>query len=357
MRRLLTMLALAATTAISATPAAAAGFAVLMSHAWEGLYTGARLSAMGGGDMAGEDGPGALLVNPAPLLRGDGVAVARDHVDYPLTGVAADDGMDLDYVTTSLGVEWRGWRFGACISDEIMDNAVLRTAYLPEGTGTFDRRSRLAIVGLARLLAGDARSAGGGQWTAGVAYRSYSDNTTDNRTDPLVTFDDGRATGSWDAGTTAAWRFTAGAHRAGLAAAVAWQNVTGADRVVAEREMDLPQVVRMGLTAGLTILDGRRERVRIVAAVARSEYVGAASDGGFNQMGLEVVALRLLALRVGSNDRIYGGNGAWGAGLVLDQPRGLPLEVAVDYGEISRDEELFDMPELGMWSGRVRVEF
>ncbi len=357
MYRHLTALALAATLAAWSAPAAAAGFAVLISHTWEGLYTGARLSAMGGSDMAGDDGPGALLVNPAPLMRGDAVAVAHDHVDYPLFGLAGDDGTDIDYVTTSLGVEWQGWRLSTCISDESMDNTVIRTAYQPEGMGSFDHRSRMALVGLARRLAGDPLAENGSQWTVGVAYRSFSAKTTDNRTDPLVTFDDGTATGTWDVGTTACYRFNDPAHEASLAVAVAWQNVTDATLVIADRTMELPQVIRMGLTAGMTFRDARREWARVVAAVSRAEYAAAIHDKGTNQMGVEVTALRLLALRVGSNDRFYGGSSSWGIGLVLDHPRGMPLEMAVDYGRIARDDELFNDADLPMWSGRVRLDF
>jgi hypothetical protein len=357
MRRTLACLAMAATVAAWPTPATAAGFAVLMSHSWEGMFTGTRLSAMGGGDMAGDDGPGALLVNPAPLMRGNAVAVAHDHVDYPLSAVTGADDPDINYVTTSLGVEWRGWRLSTCISDQSTDNEVMRTAYLPEGTGTYDHRSRMALVGLARQLAGDTHSPRGGQWSVGVAYRSYSARTSDNRTDPLVTFDDGHATGTWDAGTTVSLRFADQAHPASIAAAVAWQNVTGATLVISEREMALPQLVRMGLTAGLTFLDGQREWMRVVAAVARSEYTGQYNGRDFSQMGIEVTALRLLALRIGSNDKFYGGSGTWGVGLILDHPRGLPLEMAVDYGEVSPDNALFNEAEMAMWSGRVRVGF
>lgn len=359
MRRHLTTLALAATVAAWSTPAAAAGFAVLMSHSWEGIFTGSRLSAMGGADLAADDGPGALLVNPAPLMRGNAVAVAHDHVDYPTGEVAGSDydDPDFDYVTTSLGVEWQGWRFSTCISDESMDNAVVRTAYLPEGMGTFDHRSRMALVGLARQLAGDAHAERGPQWTVGVAYRSYSARTTENLTDPLITFDDGQAIGTWDVGTSVAYRFADPAHRGSIAASVAWQNVTEATWVVAEREMELPQLVRMGLTTGMTFVDGQREWARVVAAVARTEHTGVTSDRDFSQMGMEVTALRLLALRVGSNDKFYGGSRTWGVGLVFDHPRGMPLEMAIDYGEISPDNTTFSDLDIAMWSGRVRVDF
>lgn len=353
----LTALVLAGVVAAWPAPAAAAGFAAIMPHTSEGLFTGTRLSAMGGGDMAGDDGPGALLVNPAPLMRGNAVAVAHDHVDYSLSKVTGADDPDINYVTTSLGVEWRGWRLSTCISDESIDDAARRTAYQPEGAGTFDHRSRMALVGLARQVAGDTQSPQGGQWTVGVAYRSYSARTSDNRTDPLVTFDDGQATGTWDVGTTLSLRFADQRHAASIAVAVAGQNVTGAAQVVSEREMALPQLVRMGLTAGLTFLDGQREWMRIVAAVARTEYTGQYNASDFSQMGVEVTALRLLALRLGSNDRFYGGSGTCGVGLILDHPRGLPLEMAVDYGEVSPDEAMFNGAEMTMWSGRVRVDF
>jgi len=353
----LTAVLLAATVITWPAPTAAAGFAAIVPHTSEGLFTGTRLSAMGGGDMAGDDGPGALLVNPAPLMRGDAVAVAHDHVDYSLSEVTGADDPDIDYVTTSLGVEWRGWRLSTCISDESIDDAALRTAYQPEGTGTFDHRSRMALVGLARQVAGDTQSPRGGQWTVGVAYRSYSARTSDNRTDPAITFDDGQATGTWDVGTTVSLRLADQRHPASIAVAVAGQNVTGATLVVSEREMALPQLVRMGLTAGLTFLDGQREWMRIVAAVARTEYTGRYNARDFSQMGVEITALRLLALRIGSNDRFYGGSGTWGVGLVLDHPRGLPLEMALDYGEVSPDEAMFNGAEMAMWSGRVRVGF
>lgn len=364
MRRLLTTLALAATVAAWSAPAAAAGFAILSSHTWEGIFTGSRLSGMGGADVAGDDGPGALLVNPAPLMRGNAVVVAYDHVDYPLSEVTSlvDADEDLDYVTTAVGVEWQGWRFSACISDESMDNSVMRTAYLPEGMGTLDHRSRMALVGLARQVAGNTRAGDmhaerGLQWTVGAAYRSYSSRTTDNRTDPLVTFNDGKATGTWDAGTTAAYRFADQAHQASIAATIAWQNLTDAKWVLDDREMDLPRVLRMGLTTGITFAEGPREWVKVVAAVARSDYASTSVNRDFSQLGIEVTALRVLALRVGSNDRFYGGSGTWGLGLVLDHPRGLPLEMAVDYGVISPDDTLYRDFDIAMWSGRVRVDF
>jgi hypothetical protein len=301
----------------------------------------------------------ALLVNPAPLMRGNAVAVAYDHVDYPLSETTSlgDADEDLDYVTTAVGVEWQGWRFSTCISDESMDNSVMRTAYQPEGTGTLDHRSRMALVGLARQLAGDTQAERGPQWTVGVAYRSYSARTTENQTDPLVTFDDGQATGTWDVGTTAAYRFADPAHQASIAATVAWQNLTDSKWVLDDREMELPQVVRMGLTTGLTFADGQREWVKVVAAIARSDYSSASVNRDFSQLGIEVTALRLLALRVGSNDRFYGGSNTWGVGLVLDHPRDWPLELAVDYGEIAPDNSLFSGADIAMWSGRLRVDF
>ncbi len=359
MRRFLTILALAAVTAAWSAPAAAAGFAPMTTHAWEGLFTGSRLSAMGGADLAGDDGPGALLVNPAPLLRGDGVAMGHDHVDFPLVeypGIT-DVTEDLDYVATTVGVEWHDWRFSACLSDESLDNSVIRTAYQPEGMGTINRRSRMALVGLARQLAGSTRTELGLQWTVGVAYRSYSTKTAVSEGDLAIAFDDGATTGTWDAGTTVAYRFAGETNLASLAAAIVWQNLADGKWSIDDRELDLPQVVRAGVSTELTFLAGQREWVRVVAAIARSEYSSSIYDQGFNHLGIEVTVLRLLALRAGSNDRFYGGSTTWGAGLVLDQPRGLPLELAVDYGEIARDESSYSFADIPMWSGRVRWEF
>jgi len=35
----------------------------------------------------------------------------------------------------------------------------------------------------------------------------------------------------------------------------------------------------------------------------------------------------------------------------------MPLELAVDYGEIARDESSYSFADIPMWSGRVRWEF
>ena len=158
-------------------------------------------------------------------------------------------------------------------------------------------------------------------------------------------------------GTTAAYRFADQTHHASIAATIAWQNLTDAKWVLDDREMELPQVVRMGLTTCMTFEDGQREWVKVVAAVARSDYSSASVKRDFSQLGLEVTALRLVALRIGSNDRFYGGSSTWGVGLVLDHPRGRPLELAVDYGEITPDNSLFRAADIAMWSGRVRLDF
>ena len=66
-----------------ASPAAAAGFSKVgaNSFTWEGIFTGGRLSALGGSDLA-DGSPATLLVNPAPLSKGTGVGLGYDHTDF-----------------------------------------------------------------------------------------------------------------------------------------------------------------------------------------------------------------------------------------------------------------------------------
>ena len=63
------------------------------SYDWAGLFSGARLSAMGGADIAGEGGSSALLVNAAPT---------------PLTGSSAP--------STTIWISWRAAGSGSSAS-------------------------------------------------------------------------------------------------------------------------------------------------------------------------------------------------------------------------------------------------
>jgi len=96
------------------------------------IGVGARAAAMGDAYVAIADDATAVYWNPAGLARLSGSAVTLNHTAWP-----AD--ILFDQAAYVFGVKWFPGMLGVNVRALTMSRDVVRTAYLPEGTGeTFD---------------------------------------------------------------------------------------------------------------------------------------------------------------------------------------------------------------------------
>jgi len=312
--------------AVSAGPVHAAGFAKVgtTGFQWEGIFTTGRNAAMGSSDLT-DGSPAAGLWNPAPLPAADGAAFAYDHADY----VAGSEFHTYGFQTSRFGL-----RIGGVIQDFVMDSELVRTAYLPEGTGeTFDVRSRIAVFGasyeLGRLLAPDSPL----RWSMGAAWRHFSDH-----------FASSEATGEGlDVGTTAAYRRSLDTAWVEIGGALTWQNVNDATITFDERTTLTPSTRRSGLTlgGGFEMADGRRDLASVRLAYTDVRGSGDAFRRGSYHRGIEFLILESLAFRRGYSSRVEGGVGSWGVGFILHEDFLAPFTVAVDVGEMDYQSTFF----------------
>ncbi len=316
----------------------AAGFARVGTTgvAWEDLFKGPRNAALGGGDLAGDSGPGALLRNPSPLPLGDGVSGGYARSTYL-------DGYDFD--TWGAAAEYQGWRLDFSRQSFTFDG-ILRTAYDPEGEAQ-KWSDRVTLIGLSTDLGRFAFRGRDIQWTVGAVRRHYDGDAYSETAD------------SYDIGTS--FRL-GGRHPTGdfdLKTTVSRQNATGGSFESDEWTMSLPEAWRLGFTFATGFDHPRypRQPVRTSLSFARimpDEGFGDAS----NHVGLEMVLMELIAFRFGQDSRLQPDGLAWGAGMILDRPWGLPCLVAADYGIVDPDEGfLLIDTKLEMWGLRGKFFF
>ncbi|MFH2052839.1 MAG: hypothetical protein ABIK96_10285 [bacterium] len=318
--------------------ASAAGFAQVgrSGFMWEDIFKGPRNAALGGADLAGDTGPGALLRNPSPLPGGDGIGGGYAHSTYT-------DEMDFD--SWGAAVEYQGWRLDFSRQSFTFEG-IFRTAYDPDGefkTWT----DRVTLLGLSRDLGDLAFRGRDIQWTVGAVRRHYDGNAYAGTAD------------AYDLGTSLC---LPGSHPGGdfaLKMTASRQNVTGENLTSDGREMRLPEAWRLGFTFATGFDHPRyaRQPVRTSLSFARimpDEEFGNAS----NHVGLEVILMEMVALRMGQDSGLQPDGLAWGAGLVLDRPGGLPFLVAADYGIVDPDHDsLVSEIRLEMWGLRGKVFF
>jgi len=324
-----------------ASPAAAAGFARVgtFSFTWEGIFTGGRLSTLGSSDLA-DRSPATLMVNPAPLSTGSGVGLSYDHADYFF---------DVDLNIYSGTARWDNLRLNFAMQEFVIDDALVRTAYNPEGTGeTFDVRDRMTVIGLSFDLGTALFKMPSFQWAVGAAWRGYSSNFADSEADA----------NSWDLGTTLGWRTEYQGGWTGLTGAVSWQNFTGETFAFDERESLLPRPLRTGITME-TAFDRAGhpgDLFKFLLAYTRTFRLGDTYRSDADHVGLEALFLDTLALRYGRSTQVLGDIGSWGVGVVLDGRLLGPFTVEVDWGEMSY-ENPFITEGKTIWGTRARYSF
>jgi hypothetical protein len=321
--------------------ASAAGFARVgtAGFTWEGIYASARLSALGGSDMA-DGGPAALLINPAPLSVNKVAELSYDHADYFA-------GTEISTIAGAVGL--KGWCLNFAVHDYSIDDALLRTAYNPEGTGEFfDILQRMTLLGasydIGRHLFGH-RSL---QWSVGAVWRHY-----------LSDYDDNSAQGdSYDLGSTARWSMQHDNGWSRITGAFSYQNIKDETIEFDERYSSLPQPMRLGLTLETAIArSGHGGSVlRFLMAYSRCYQLGDSYAADSGHTGVEAVLYDTLALRWGHSDRVAGGISSWGLGVTLDEQLPGPFAVVIDVGGMGYDNLVTTEGET-IWGVRVGYKF
>ncbi|MEN8007456.1 MAG: hypothetical protein ABFS42_10600 [Candidatus Krumholzibacteriota bacterium] len=324
-----------------ASPAAAAGFSKVgtFTFSWEGIFTGGRLSALGGSDLA-DRSPATLLVNPAPLSTGTGVGLSYDHADY-IGG--------FEFHTYAGTAGWNHLRLNFAMQDFVNESVLVRTAYNPEGTGeTFEIHDRMTAIGLSYDLGRALFGKPSFHWAVGAAWRGYS-----SRFDEMEADAD-----TWDLGTTFGWRVDYHGGWTGLTGAVSWQNVTDAAYTFDDYVARLPRPLRTGLTVETAIDRAGHpgDIVKFLLAVAQTSRLGDTYRSDADHVGLEALFLDALALRFGHSTQVLGDIESWGLGIVLDGRLLGPVTVELDWGEMSYDNSLYAADKT-IWGARARYSF
>lgn len=323
---------------VLAVPSHGAGFARVgtFGFTYDGMFTGARQTALGQADVAGAFGPTATQLNTAPLPEGDGVSVSYDRNPWLA---------DIDFEIWGAAAEYRGLRLGYSRWRSLMDPQLIRTAYNPEGTGeTFDAGDDIDVLSLGYDLGRLLDDSGRWSWTVGAAWHRYRSFLAESEIDE----------DTWDLGTSVGWTTPHPYGWARLSGAVSWQNVTNREATWEDRLLYLPASIRAGVTleAAFGEMDWGTEAFRILMAISRrsfrDEWIGDSSEHG----GLEAVAGGFLALRAGNNSRLPGTLNSWGAGIILDQDFMGSFTVSADFGRYETRLEWVDM-----YSLRARYSF
>ena len=338
LRRYLFLILVLVTLPLGAAPAAAAGFVKvgLFSFNWEGERTGARLTALGGADIAGEQGPEVVLVNPAPLGTGTGAVAAYSRLDNFIVW----DDVDLESYAVAGG--WEALRVTFCRVGYGKDGFIVRTAYEPEGGEYSSYLNSMTVLGLSWEAARRWLRDTPWRLAVGVSQRHY-------RADLMgrVTSADG-----WDVGATLGWEthFSGG----GLRISGAWskQNVSGATVdygvfLTTATAVPLPEPWRGGVSARVhadwPALS--RELVALLVAYTHMEHVG---DYPYDadQYGVELILGGALAVRYGRDNDRNTEPESWGLGLVLDERFMGPMHARIHWARLKYDTIYIDDRDL-----------
>ena len=326
---------------VLASPAAAAGFARVgtSTFSWEGIFTGGRLSTLGGSDLA-DGSPATLLVNPAPLSTGTGVGLSYDHAGY-ISG--------FEFHTYAGTAGWNDLRLNFAMQDFVNDAILVRTAYNPEGIGeTFGVRERMTVIGLSYDLGHALFKKPSFHWSVGAAWRGYSSHFAETDADA----------NSWDLGTTVGWRTKYQGGWTGLTGAVSWQNFTDETFTFDERQALLPRPLRIGITVE-TAFDRAGhsgDLFKFLLAYTQTSRLGDTYRSDADHVGLEGLFLDALAVRYGHSTQVLGDIESWGIGVVVDGRLLGPVTVELDWGEMSYDNLLF-AGDKTIWGTRARYNF
>jgi len=321
--------------------ASASGFAKvgIFFGTWEGLTTSAKLSALGGADLA-DDGPSTLLVNPAPLGSVSSAEFSYNHTDYFGS---------IELHTYAASVEISGFRLNLAQLDFVSDDLLVRTAFNPEGTGeTFKFRERMRLLGLSynlsRILGEDSRFS----WSIGLAWREYTGF-----------FDDTKGEGTTlDLGTTLRWTAYYDEGWTSLTGVAMRQNTSNAKYSIDERDSFLPSSHRLGLTfeTALRKAGQTTDQFKLLVAHAHNAPIQSSFRRATDHFGVELLFFEILAARYGYNTFIADGVSSWGLGAILDRQWMGPWTIELDWGQMNFNHEAL-IGDKTLWGFRVRHNF
>jgi len=316
--------------------ASASGFARIGTYGfqWEGLFSSSRLASMGGSDMA-DSGPGALMINPAPLARGNQVVVGYSGGKFL---------SEFEFSTYAAGIEWQNFRINFASESNFADNLIVHTAYNPEGIGQINSvRNRMTVYGASYDLGRGLIKHPSLQWSVGFSIRHYS-STLDSSSSE---------TDSHDLGSSLSWTFHYPKGWTRITGSVSDQNISNSSFNFDEREIMLPDPMRIGLTVETAFKrsDHPGNFLKLLVAFTRAHNFHFS-----DQFGLEALVYDTVALRWGHSQRFEDGISSWGIGLVLDRDFLGPFTVQMDFGMMNFDSELLSDSK-AVWGLRTGYQF
>ena len=304
----------------------------------------ARGEAMGLATTVNPTGPTAFWWNPAPLPESSRVMASYTVWEHPVEG--------FHWRPFALRASWRNLTFGYLWGRFRVDPLLVRTAYEPEGNGTYiDVGSDLHQLGCAADL-GPWLGDGGSPWTWTVgANVRYLRETVGDFT-----------TSAWDAdlGSSLAWTaLDDAASSLRLHGTAMVRNVFRGSFDGYESSAPLPRYYHLGLGLELghgSSWQGGRLVTGTVAYTWRRDWELLQSGYDSEHIGAEV-AVGPVALRAGHRTRgAFPGEGwSWGAGLRYRFRAWRGIRAAVDYAELDTDD-LFDGRRLDRWTFTAGVD-
>jgi len=344
LRRFLALVLVSGLMVLGAAPAAAAGFTKVgtLGFSWDSDLVGARLTSLGGADIAGEQGAEVVLANPAPLGFGTGVVAAYSRLD---NYIFWDDGADLESLAVAGG--WESLRVSFCRVGYGNDDVLLFLPWDPDGRHTSYHTS-MTVLGLSWEPA--RRWLGSTFWrlAVGVNQRHYRYDRFGT-----VTTSDG-----WDAGATLGWERPLRGGGISLRGAWSKQNVSGATIKYFEEFPNSPlqQPWRGGVTARghLNWPAASRELVALMLAYTHVEQAGDYFHDA-DQYGMELTLGGILAIRYGYDNDTVARPESWGMGLILDEHFMGPVQARVHWSRLNYDPDWIVSRDL--WGVDVGIDF
>lgn len=306
-------------------------------------FAGTRMAALGHADLAGTRGAEAAWSHPgARFWPRDGAelefALTTDFAPLltddttTFSGVAAQ--VQRGSLRTSLAT--RGYR---------LHDIPIRTAFDPAGTNTMSLSRREVSVGVAGNLGALLAFRPAWEWSTGLAARWVEVGVVSDDASLLAL----------DLGTTIAWERSSPYSIVGVELAVVGQNVAGSNGDLSGVDVEVPQLLRGGITFTAAMRRGSTDRTwaRITVCGAGTHDLRGREDAG-GHAGGELEFLDLLALRIGRNDRLYDGTDSFGVGLRHEFRRS--VTVALDWAHESADP-FYRSIDYDVWGMRAGGSF
>ena len=218
-----------------------------------------------------------------------------------------------------------------------------------------DVADRLLLIGVSREIGGLLWPGSDVDWTVGIVHRRFRSEAAFTSATPAYESSESSATaGTWDLGTTWAWRGPHAGGWHGVRMTLSLENFSETKLASGALSHPLPSNLRLGAAAesAFGAQPGRRDPVLITLAYLRT----IAMDDfrrDTNHAGIEALLFEILALRWGHSQNAPGNGDSWGVGLVADHPFGGPASLRADWGALNLDDD----EDLEMWSVRGSVDF